>query len=264
MKITIATPMYGGAAQSEYVQCLQLLVDLLRQNDHEVQTVFTVNESLITRARNSLVHEFLKTDHEALLFIDADHSYDPADILKMIESDKDIIGAAYPMKAINWEAVRQAALLNKPNLHLYSGFFAMNFLPESSAVQNETPLAVRDVGTGMMLINRRVFDKMAPLCNKYVGNTLTADSQGEMITEYFYTEVDQELNVLLSEDYAFCAKWRKMGNEVFVAPWVKITHIGHHVFSGSMMHSLILQQEINEMNAASQAATADAPELTAQ
>jgi hypothetical protein len=257
MKITIATPMYGGAAQSEYVQCLQLLVDLLRQNDHEVQTVFTINESLITRARNSLVHEFLKTDHEALLFIDADHSYDPADILKMIDSGKDIIGAGYPMKAINWEAVRQAALLGKQNLQLYSGFFAMNFLPEASAVQNETPLAVRDVGTGMMFINRRVFDEMAPLCGKYVGNTVTAGSKGEMITEYFYTEIDPELNVLLSEDYAFCAKWRKMGNEVFVAPWVKITHIGHYVFGGSMMHSLMLQQEAAQLSEASQAASSE-------
>jgi len=76
----------------------------------------------------------------------------------------------------------------------------------------------------------------------------------DRIVEYFYTEIDKELDVLLSEDYAFCAKWRKMGNEVFVAPWVKITHVGHHVFSGNMMHSLMLQQEIRQAAEASQAA----------
>lgn len=257
MKITIATPMYGGMAQSEYMQSCDQLIRALGAAGHEVSTVYTVNESLITRARNSLVHEFLKTDYEALLFIDADHSFNAADVVRMVESGHDLIGAAYPMKAINWDAVRQAALHGKPDLHLYSGYYAINFLPGGGEISTNVPLAVRDVGTGMMFIRRRVFEEMAPLCQTYMGNTV-GQNMGEKTVEFFLTEIDPDGDILLSEDYAFCARWRRMGNQVFVAPWVRIGHIGHYQFSGNLMNSLLLENEIAAATQAALAAQAEA------
>ena len=239
MKICIATPMYGGNAKSMYVASTIELLNKLAMSGHQVfQTVIT-NESLITRARNSLVHEFLKSDADALLFIDADHGFIADDILRMVESGKDLIGGVYPMKAINWSNVRKAALAGKENLEEYAGFFAVNFLQEAQSFQYYEPFKVRDIGTGMMFITRKVFEELKPVCKQYKNNSINNGRiEDAYITEYFTTMIDPDGDILLSEDYAFCYMWRELGNDVYAAPWVRLTHAGDYNFSGSFLKML--------------------------
>lgn len=250
--ITIATPMYGGMATNEYLRSTQELMDQLNRRGYKVSQLTTINESLITRARNTLAHEFMKSGSDALLFIDADHGFNSQDVIKMIESGQPLIGAPYPMKAIDWEAVRNAALMGKPNLHLYSGYYAVNILPDSVDFDSDKPFPVRDIGTGMLYIRREVLTEMAEHCRSYLANTGTegigVNHVGNRVVEYFYTEVDAEFDVLLSEDYAFCALWRRLGHTVYSAPWVRISHVGHYEFTGSFAHSLQLKTEVVRKN----------------
>lgn len=235
MKLFIATPMYGGIAKNNYTIGLQNLIVALSKAGHTITTTTIGNESLITRARNTLAHKFMKTDCDALLFIDADHGWDSSDVVKMIESGKDLIGAIYPMKGINWDNVRAAALAGKPanELEQYSGYFAINLLPENQNFNENEPFKVKDVGTGMMYISRKVFEDLKPHCKQYKNNNVgnTGIDFGEMVTEYFTTIID-ETGTLLSEDYAFCRMWQNIGGDVWSAPWVKITHSGDYNFAG--------------------------------
>jgi hypothetical protein len=252
MKICIATPMYGGNSKSVYTACINQLTGALTSNGHSVTFVSIGNESLITRARNTLVHIFLKSDSDALLFIDSDHGFSIDDVIKMIESGKDVIGAIYPMKSINWENVSKAALagVKTEDLHLYSGNFAVNFLQENQTFKGNEPFKVRDIGTGMLYINRNVFKELEPICKKYRNNSPSADVEmGEEIVEYFPTLItDEPERVLLSEDYAFCHLWRSLGNDVYAAPWVRITHSGDYNFSGHFLKTLEIQQQSTSSN----------------
>lgn len=241
MKIYIATPMYGGIAKNTYTIGLQNLIVALSQAGHTITTTVVGNESLITRARNTLAHKFMKTDCDALLFIDADHGWNAGDVVKMIESGKDFIGAIYPMKGINWENVRIAALAGRPanELELYSGYFAINLLPENQNFNENEPFKVKDIGTGMLFLTRKVFEDLEPHCKKYKNNNVgeTGIQFGDMITEYFTTFIDDG-DILLSEDYALCRMWQKIGGEVWAAPWVRITHSGDYNFSGRFVRML--------------------------
>lgn len=246
-KICIATPMYGGNAKSGYVTSVSDLVYELAKEGWSVTQMHIGNESLITRARNSLVHNFMTQmpDYEGLMFIDADHGFVAKDVVKMINSGKDIIGGIYPMKGINWESVRKAAMVGKKNLELYSGSFALNLLDEPQNFKTDEPFKVRDIGTGMMYISRKVFEEMKPHCDTYVANGLGKEvAPGEIVTEYFKTIIDNESgqDILLSEDYFFCKKWRDMGNDVWAAPWVRVTHVGDYTFSGNFLYTLELRQ----------------------
>jgi hypothetical protein len=58
----------------------------------ETKFSFLFNESLITRARNYLVDEFLRSGFTHLLFIDSDIHYSPQDVLALLALDKDVIG----------------------------------------------------------------------------------------------------------------------------------------------------------------------------
>lgn len=250
MKIFIATPMYGGIAKNNYTISLQNLLVTLSSAGHSVSTTTVGNESLITRARNTLVHKFMQTDYDALLFIDADHGWDSSDVLKMIESGKDFIGAIYPMKGINWDNVRLAARVGKENLESYSGHFAVNLLNNSDTFNVNEPFRVKDVGTGMLFLTRKVFEDLKPHCKQYKNNNVgnTGVAFGDMVTEYFTTFIDDN-GILLSEDYALCRMWQNIGGDVWSAPWVRITHSGDYTFSGQFSNMLelnLIRRQIEE------------------
>lgn len=265
MKLFIATPMYGGIAKNNYTISMQNLVVKLSQKGHSISTTTIGNESLITRARNTLAHKFMNSDCDALLFIDADHGWDADDVVRMVESGKDLIGAIYPMKGINWENVRAAAIAGRPanELEAYSGYFAINFLPENPPFDANEPFKVKDIGTGMMFVTRKVFETIKPSCKEYKNNNVgnTGVPFGEMVTEYFTTFIDD--GILLSEDYAFCRLWQQAGGEVWSAPWVRITHSGDYNFSGQFPKMLEANQIRKAMeiarNNAEQAAKAEEP-----
>ena len=83
-KLFIATPMYGGMAHGLYIKsCLDLQAQMSKYGV-ETKFSFLFNESLITRARNYLVDEFLRSGFTHLLFIDSDIHYNPQDILALL------------------------------------------------------------------------------------------------------------------------------------------------------------------------------------
>lgn len=249
MKLFIATPMYGGIAKNNYTISMQNLLVKLSQRGHSISTTTIGNESLITRARNTLAHKFMSSDCDALLFIDADHGWDADDVARMIEEGKDLIGAIYPMKGLNWENIRVAVLAGKQNLEEYSGIFAMNLLAESQEFNSQKPFKVKDIGTGMMFVTRKVFEDLKPHCKQYKNNNVgdTGVKFGEMVTEYFTTVIDEN-GILLSEDYAFCRMWQNIGGEVWSAPWVRITHSGDYNFAGQFARTVEINQIKSEMN----------------
>jgi len=109
-KIFVATPMYGGMAHGLYVKSCLDLQNVMAKYGVEVKFSFLFNESLITRARNYLVDEFLRNEgFTHLLFIDSDIHFNPQDVIALLALDKDVIGGPYPKKSINWPNIAAAA-----------------------------------------------------------------------------------------------------------------------------------------------------------
>ena len=127
------------------------------------------NESLITRARNYCVDEFLRSDYTHLLFIDADISFDPNDVLNMIAvqlddpENKHVVSAPYPKKTITWEKIKIAVDMgfadeNPNRLEDFVGDFVFNPVNGNSITISE-PAEVAEAGTGFMLIPRNTFER---------------------------------------------------------------------------------------------------------
>ena len=243
--IFIATPMYGGMCTGYYTQSLLQLSDLLKQNGIGNTFSFMFNESLITRARNSLTNAFLKhSDATHLLFIDADIHFNPQDVLNLLAEDKDIICGIYPKKEINWGSVKRAVEQGVPENELkhHTGSFVVNlvgYVGEVTVPVNE-PAEIFNGGTGFMLIKREVFEKMkdnVPFYLNDVADLGGSMQQQEQITEFFATSIEPETGRLLSEDYHFCYNWRKLGGKVYAAPYCKLSHIGTYAFDGKLIPS---------------------------
>ena len=163
-KVFVATPMYGGMAHGLYVKsCLDLQTTMAKYGV-ETKFSFLFNESLITRARNYLVDEFLRSGFTHLLFIDSDIHYNPQDVIAMLALDKDVIGGPYPKKSINWNNILHAAR-NHPDiepkqLETLVGEYVFNVVKGTKQFQVTDPLEVLEIGTGFMMVKREVFDKM--------------------------------------------------------------------------------------------------------
>ena len=241
-KLFVATPMYGGMAHGMYVKASLDLQAIMSKYGVETRFSFLFNESLITRARNYLVDEFLRSECTHLLFIDSDVHYNPQDVVALLALDKDVIGAPYPKKSINWGNIASAARkhpnLDPKELETLVGEYVFNVVKGTSQFQVTEPLEVMEIGTGFMMVKRDVFTKYAEAYPEYrykpdhVGQAHFDGSR--YIHAYFDTVIDPESERYLSEDYMFCQWWRKIGGQIFLCPWMKTQHIGTYAFSGNM------------------------------
>jgi hypothetical protein len=159
----VATPMYGGQCHGMYMKAALDLQGLCMQYGINLKFSFLFNESLITRARNYLVDEFLRSDATHLLFIDSDIHFDPNDVIALLALDKDIIGAPYPKKAINWKNIQRAMIknpmINPGELDNLVGDYVFNPVPGTTQFKVTEPLEVMEIGTGFMMVKREVFTK---------------------------------------------------------------------------------------------------------
>jgi hypothetical protein len=247
--IFIATPCYGGQISEPYFRSMMRLIVMC--NHYGIQyTVSTLaNESLVTRARNTIVSFFMeKADATHLFWIDADIEFNPEDVLRMVAYDKDVIAGAYPKKAINWDSIIKA-VQNFPDetaatIEGHSSNYVVNFDLLKDANNKPTPqvqikhnlIKLKDAGTGFMCVKREVFEKMFAAYPelKYV-NDINIDQKFEPFMYALYdTLIDPESRRYLSEDYAFCRLWQNLGGDIWLDPRTGLNHVGHYVFKGNI------------------------------
>lgn len=237
----VATPMYGGVCHGQYTAGLLNAAGVFSMHGISMSYSYMMNESLITRARNSLAHDFLESGCSHLMFIDADIGFNPHDIVRMVDANCEIICGMYPKKEINWFQVEQAVKMGVPaqELHKYVGMFVVNSVDGTDTVigtRNE-PVEIMNGGTGFMLIKREVFEQLAdkvPEYNSDMFKAIDTERKPVGIKEFFATSIDEETgNRLLSEDYHFCKLARKNGIKIWAAPWAHLTHCGSYIFDGS-------------------------------
>ena len=239
--IFVATPMYGGMCAGFYTQSIIQLQKVFAEQGIDASFSFMFNESLITRARNGLVQNFLKMKEAThLFFIDADIRFFAEHVPPMIQANKDIICGIYPKKEINWQFVRNAVEAGVPNEHLqyFTGSFVVNLVNYSGnvTVPINKPVEIWNGGTGFMLIKRKVFEKLADKVPSYTNNIvdMSGNLKIEPIKEFFFTCIEEETNILMSEDYAFCKLARDNGIKVHAAPWAQLGHMGSYMFEGQL------------------------------
>ena len=167
VRLYLGMPMYGGML-SENTMHGVLGLQAWSMNEGVGLKVQTMgNESLITRARNTIVSMFLDDQDYIgthLLFIDADIGFVPQNIERLIRADKDIVCGIYPRKCIHWEKIR-GVLKDNPNVSddelMYRSLgYNLNFKDPHNIKIQEGLCEVLEAATGMMLIKRDVFDKM--------------------------------------------------------------------------------------------------------
>ena len=241
-KLFIATPMYGGMCTGHYVQGLMKTIAKMHSVGVEVKWAQIMNESLITRARNELVRQFLASDCDYLMFVDADIGFDGQAVATLMAADRDIACGIYPKKEVNWRAIEAAAKEGKEGLADHAGGYVINMVDgqEEAETDEDGMIEVRHGGTGFMLIKRVVFNYLRPEVRAYRTSSERDPKTGMFVKpltfEFFATSIDKS-GALLSEDYHFCELWRKFGGRIYANPFIQLQHVGTYMFGGDILKS---------------------------
>jgi len=250
-KLFVATPMYGGQCHGMYTKSTADLSKLCTHYGIEVKFFYLFNESLITRARNYCVDEFMRSDYTHLMFIDSDIGFDPNDVLTLLalmdtddpENDKHIMCGPYPKKTIAWEKIKRAvdkgfADDNPGELERFVGDYVFNPAEGQKQVRLDEPVKVLEGGTGFMMITKdafKKFDEEYPDYSYRPDHVRTKHFDGTRdIMMYFQALIDEKTKRYLSEDYMFCQWMQKVGVDTWMCPWMKLLHTGSYTFGGSL------------------------------
>ncbi len=237
--ILVATPCYGGQVFQGYMQSVLGLQRICDKIGWNLIVKTHGNESLIPRGRNLYVAMTLgHKEIDYLLYIDADITFQPESVIRMVQEDKDITCGIYPKKGVNWGRVTEIAKKgdNVDSLEQMSLDYVVNIDNGNISIKNGF-MKIKYGGTGFMLIKRNVVEKMV---EAYPETKYTNDIQGYNVPELvpnFYALFDciihPESNRYLSEDYLFCERWTKIGGEIWADISTKLVHTGTYDFKGN-------------------------------
>ena len=218
-RVHICMPCYGGMLTEQtfmsYIKwgntCRQLGIDWTLET--------MTNESLISRARNTLTAKFVATPGSThLMFVDADIGWEPWHLLVMLNHRVDVVGGLYPMKSlpVKW---------------------CVNGIPGQPEGPNGL-IEVTKTGTGFMLIRREVFEQLNqhPAVRPFNNDIGLDPALNPHMKTYFDTAVRE--NRYYSEDWTFCENWRDLGGKVWVDKRVLLRHVGTYVFDGTTQDKL--------------------------
>ena len=220
--VFIAMPCYASVKINTMLSIFQL-IQKLGQSKVEVG-INTMKSPLIHQARNYLTSVFLTTDYTHMLFIDSDVEFQPEAGLRMLVADKDIITTPYRAK--------------NPNLneHTYTVKFPD---PKVVPILPGGLVEVEAGPTGLMLIHRRVFEKI--IKNRpdlKIKNKVKPDSDKRHKFYYNFFDFAFEDGYTMGEDVSFCKLAQANDFRIYANTESPTAHRGEYAWVGKFGDSL--------------------------
>lgn len=234
--IFVATPCFGGLVTQRYMQSIFALLQLGGRGGFGVSLQTLGYEFLITRGRNTLTAMFLESAASHLMFIDSDIAFDPAEVERMLRFDEDVVAGMYPLKVLDWDAPAIERARRGEPLETASLRFVGVPCEGDESETRDGFVTGEFAGTGFMLISRDAILRMIaayPETRYTAAHNFTHGAPTKNLFALFECMIEEGTGHYLSEDYAFCKRWRALGGRVWLDTRSKLTHIGAHDFYGS-------------------------------
>lgn len=242
----IMTPNHDGKYFHNYTLSLLNLTASSFHNGLNLQISLQRGESLITRARNNAVADFLANPQWTHLFwIDSDIGFSPQAAYRLLLSDYDVACGVYPLKHDNWPSEGLPAEMTQAQFEARFTRYTVNHnqADEQGEVVMEIGadgfFEVDEAPTGFMLIKRSVFERLMAAYpeRQYQPDSIGVADRG-LHYRFFDVMVEPESRRYLSEDYGFCKLWRDIGGKIHADANSNLSHQGARLYRGSFAESL--------------------------
>lgn len=233
--LVIATPFYEVKAYSPYITSLVNSINLLHTTGIPYTYYEVSGDSYVDRAKNSLIHRFLKDDdYSHILMIDSDESWELEGfkrLLKDIMYGFEIVGGLYPCKN-NWE------FYGGVPLYAEDGRVLGKEVPE----EDIRVIDMWCIPGGFICYSKEAFDKTRPLLKSY-----QAPETGEWILEAFKCNIEEN-GGRIGEDVYFQQRYKEAGGKVWCEPNMTVTHFGVKGWTGNYQEFLLKEKAKHEID----------------
>ena len=238
VNLVVATPCFGGQISVLYAASLLKLQKLVRSYGAiDLKILFKDGDALITRARASLVSQFLDDPAAThLLFVDADIGFAPEQVVRLIECGADMCAAIYPIKRIDWDRVKTTIESARSNPAAAALKYVFEVDDPSAIIESAGFVKVRYAGTGFLMICRSALEKMCahyPQLQYQRDHSIDAATASDRRFALFECMIAED-GTYLSEDFAFCKRWTDMGGEIWADLNSRLSHVGPMTFDGDL------------------------------
>ena len=206
-RVLIGTPAYGGMVHTDFVN------SILQYSQAAIPfALMTIgNESLITRARNTILAAFhVRREFTHLLFLDGDVLLPAEGLQRLLASGKDVVGAAVPLKGTRADGSRIFNI--------------------GHCIGEDGPLyQIERIGTAALLLSRAAVDALvadAVAHARCYDRMSTTRGDFDADVHYDVFRVGVLGNEYISEDFYTCYVLRKLGFPVFMDPAIVTRHHG--------------------------------------
>lgn len=209
-KVCLATTAYDNPDAS-YTYALQSSREALHAAGIQTAYYLLQGNCHVDDARNRIVQEFLLSDCDDLVFLDADVSWRSGDLVRLCRHDVDLVGGVYPYRSA-------MSRIDMP-VRMFPGVVEPNA---------DGLIAVEGLPTGFMRIRRVVLETLARTAPSHWNK----DDRRSRVPILFERTLDEEIR--WGGDLNFCNKWRRAGGTVHADYELVLGHVAKTVVKDSL------------------------------
>lgn len=212
--IVIAIPAYSGTVHVGTMRAIISDMLLLMKAGNLVTLIDDCGNAEIADSRARIAKQFLESSGDVLFLVDHDVVWPVGALKKLVEYHVDCVAAVYPQRKDPIE-------------------FSLRFIREREELWGDPEtglLEVDAVPSGFLCLSRAMLEQMTEAYRA----ELECHRGDEKKSHVALFDPYREGKMKLSEDYAFCKRWRDIGGKVWVDPEIRMAHIGNKSFEGHL------------------------------
>jgi GT2 family glycosyltransferase len=185
-------------------------------------SLLIIERQAVDVARNYLIETAIKLQVDYLLFVDDDGVLPADTLVKMLEDDKDIVGAPMMTRSAREDGKHKLCVFEKYDFYIGDGKTVNKYRPiEKLDAASGYLRSVDAIGGACMLVKREVFEA---LFTKHNGRPF------EYVYEVHETKEHGVTLRNLSEDMCFSERAKNEGFEIWVDTRIRPVHLGKPKF----------------------------------
>lgn len=220
-KLFVALPAYDFKVSLKLAISLARLAQQLPLHGIELSIGSVCGCSVVSRARNILVRDFLDSDCTDLIFIDSDINFQADDVFRLMawasDPKKGIVGGVPRTRKVD------------------KVYIAQLDQDEEGVTMNRMGLVrAKRIATAFMLVRREVFERLVSENPQWNYRDHNTDKQLNAVFDFLVNEEGY-----MGEDYLFCDRARAIGYEVWIDPTIKLGHMGVQEYEGDFGRDIL-------------------------
>lgn len=201
MKVGFCVPTLNGPT-APFIQALEKSIPVVTGAGWDEGFIEERGNPYISAARATMLRKALDARCDVIVFLDYDMSWEPEDLLKLIETEGDVVAGLYRFKKDDEE---------------YMGGLLTDAEGRPTGRESDGALCAEKVPAGFLKITTRAVDRFMA-------------GYPELMYGHRYAPAIDLFNhgahewTWYGEDYAFSRRWRALGEPIWVVPDLNLTH----------------------------------------